>query len=143
MSPRLITAFTFLLGTVVARADTTAPAVPAGFVCSISGGYHLTRNGTVESSQAKLAGGTITVDTRSGIVAGDAISSNMWSWRVVQAVDAHSALKLFGTSNSDIAQLSVITNQPSERDGTKWYPFIYLDGGLGNILSGMCRGAHD
>ena len=133
----------FILAAVVARADTSAPAVPAGFVCSISAGYHLSRNGSVESSQAKLAGGTITVDTRSGIVAGDAISSNLWSWRVVQAVEANSALKLFGTSNSDIAELSVITSQPSEREGTRWYPFIYLDAGLGNILSGMCRGAHD
>ncbi|MBV8740918.1 MAG: hypothetical protein JOZ12_03990 [Sinobacteraceae bacterium] len=125
------------------QAATPEPALPSGFVCSIAGAYKLSRTGIIESAGAKPASGTVTIDTRSGVVAGDAINASLWSWRLIQPIDARTGAKLLGTSNNDVAELSVMTDQPTTRESTTWYPFVFLSAGRGSLVSGLCRGAHD
>ncbi len=111
---------------------------PSEFVCSVVASYQVDGSGQLKKGNAKI-GGTITVNTQKGTVHGDAIYAARWAWRVVNPGDSSNSAKLVAPDKGELAAFTVMLHQPNERGVTTWYPFLFIDGGLGSVVTGTCR----
>ena len=120
------------------RASTAT--LPNDFVCIISAHNHIDSTGELKKGNER-SGGVLAVNRTHGSVAGDTNISSGQDWKVVNTGDEESSAKLMYASGRDFATFVILTTHPSSQSGETTYPFLFMNAGTGEVISGTCRGA--
>ena len=120
------------------------PPPPLALVCSSELFYQLQQDATLKRGgdyEKFVKGGVFTVNTDSGAVQGDVVVTEE-KWKVVNRGGTASAAKLIAANLGDFVALTILVDEPDTSGLRDLYPFIYLDGRTGSVVTGRCRGSH-
>jgi len=116
---------------------------PHELVCSAEAYYEPQQDATLKrgGDYAKyVIGGVFTVNTDTGAVHGEVVIND--EWKVINHGDAVSAAKLIAADRGDFVALTILVYKPDTSGIYDLYPFTYLDGRDGSVVTGRCRAHH-